>query len=112
MDPCPPPTGRARASVRRGGLLRGGFPEGGWGRPGKTFALGLGCEPRHAHRLVYSTGLDLADESAATPIGLGCKVCERPARPQRSAPPGGRPPAVDQHTGTFVPYPLRTGQGR
>lgn len=77
---------------------------GGWGRPGKTFAIGLGCELRHAERLVYSTGLDLADEAAATPIGLGCKVCERPACPQRSAPPIGRPLAVDEHTSTFVPY--------
>ncbi|MFE6051886.1 short-chain fatty acyl-CoA regulator family protein [Kitasatospora sp. NPDC056446] len=77
---------------------------GGWGRPGKTFAIGLGCELRHAARLVYSAGLDLGDEAAATPIGLGCKVCERPACPQRSAPAIGLPLAVDEHTSTFVPY--------
>ncbi|MFF7992683.1 short-chain fatty acyl-CoA regulator family protein [Kitasatospora xanthocidica] len=77
---------------------------GGWGRPGKTFAIGLGCEIRHAGRLVYSAGLDLGDEAAATPIGLGCKVCERPACPQRSAPAIGRPLAVDEGTSTFVPY--------
>ncbi|PBC75603.1 hypothetical protein BX265_0273 [Streptomyces sp. TLI_235] len=80
---------------------------GGWGRPGKTFAVGLGCELRHAARLVYSAGLDLGDEAAATPIGLGCKVCERPACPQRAAPAIGRPLAVDEHTSTFVPYPVR-----
>ncbi|MQS11063.1 ImmA/IrrE family metallo-endopeptidase [Streptomyces kaniharaensis] len=79
---------------------------GGWGRPGKTFAIGLGCEIRHAGRLVYSAGLDLADEAAATPIGLGCKVCDRPACPQRSAPAIGRPLAVDEHASTFVPYPV------
>ncbi|MBV6696888.1 DUF2083 domain-containing protein [Kitasatospora aureofaciens] len=79
---------------------------GGWGRPGKTFALGLGCELRHAHRTVYSAGLDLTDEAAAAPIGLGCKVCDRPACPQRSAPPIGRPLVVDEHAGTFVPYPV------
>ncbi|GAA2822345.1 short-chain fatty acyl-CoA regulator family protein [Kitasatospora sp. CM 4170] len=77
---------------------------GGWGRPGKTFAIGLGCEIRHAGRLVYSAGLDLGDESAATPIGLGCKVCERPVCPQRGAPPIGRPLEVDENTSTFVPY--------
>ncbi|MEU6233932.1 short-chain fatty acyl-CoA regulator family protein [Kitasatospora sp. NPDC047058] len=77
---------------------------GGWGRPGKTFAIGLGCEIRHAHRLVYSAGLDLGDEAAATPIGLGCKVCERPTCPQRSAPAIGRPLAVDERTSTFIPY--------
>ncbi|MER8099107.1 short-chain fatty acyl-CoA regulator family protein [Kitasatospora sp. NPDC094016] len=78
---------------------------GGWGRPGKTFAIGLGCELRHAARLVYSAGLDLGDVAAATPIGLGCKVCERPACPQRAAPAIGRPLALDEHTSTFVPYP-------
>lgn len=81
---------------------------GGWGRPGKTFAVGLGCEIRHAGRLVYSAGLDLGDEAAATLIGLGCKVCERPACPQRAAPAIGRPLAVDEHASTFVPYPLHT----
>ncbi|GAA2748839.1 short-chain fatty acyl-CoA regulator family protein [Kitasatospora cinereorecta] len=80
---------------------------GGWGRPGKTFAIGLGCELRHAARLVYSDGLDLRNAAAATPIGLGCKVCERPACPQRAAPAIGRPLAVDEHTSTFVPYPVR-----
>ncbi|MEU4115678.1 short-chain fatty acyl-CoA regulator family protein [Kitasatospora sp. NPDC028055] len=82
---------------------------GGWARPTKTFAIGLGCELRHAGRLVYSAGLDLADEAAATPIGLGCKVCDRPACPQRSAPPIGRPLAVDEHSSTFVPYPALPG---
>ncbi|MEV7181000.1 short-chain fatty acyl-CoA regulator family protein [Kitasatospora sp. NPDC093679] len=84
---------------------------GGWGMPGKTFAIGLGCELRHADRLVYSAGLDLADPAVATPIGLGCKVCERPACPQRAAPAIGRPLAVDEHTSTFVPYPVNPEAG-
>ncbi|MFT3964532.1 MAG: short-chain fatty acyl-CoA regulator family protein, partial [Sphingobium sp.] len=58
----------------------------GYGEPGKTFAVGLGCDIRHAGRLVYSRGLDLNDPAAATPIGAGCKVCERPACPQRAFP--------------------------
>ncbi|MDX7527637.1 short-chain fatty acyl-CoA regulator family protein, partial [Enterobacter hormaechei] len=32
-----------------------------FGQPRKTFAIGLGCEARHAHRTVYAQGLDLAD---------------------------------------------------
>lgn len=59
---------------------------GGWGEPGKTFAIGLGCEIRHASRLVYSDGLDLGDASAATPIGMGCRICERLDCPQRAVP--------------------------
>ncbi|MFF5481955.1 short-chain fatty acyl-CoA regulator family protein [Streptomyces sp. NPDC012935] len=82
---------------------------GGWGEPGRTYAIGLGCEIRHAHRLVYSDGLDLANASAATPIGMGCRVCERLDCPQRAAPPLGRALAVDEHSSTFVPYPVEAG---
>ncbi|MFT9671240.1 short-chain fatty acyl-CoA regulator family protein [Streptomyces rhizosphaericola] len=80
---------------------------GGWGEPGKTFAIGLGCEIRHAGRLVYSDGLDLDNASAATPIGMGCRICERLDCPQRAVPPLGQPLAIDENTSTFVPYPVR-----
>ncbi|MDT0462866.1 short-chain fatty acyl-CoA regulator family protein [Streptomyces gibsoniae] len=79
---------------------------GGWGEPGRTYAIGLGCEIRHAHRLVYSDGLDLANASAATPIGMGCRVCERLGCSQRAVPPLGRPLLIDQNSSTFVPYPV------
>lgn len=58
----------------------------GYGRPQKTFAVSLGCDLRHAHRLVYSRGLDLTEPDASTRIGLGCKVCERRGCPQRAFP--------------------------
>ncbi|MET8409554.1 short-chain fatty acyl-CoA regulator family protein [Streptomyces sp. NPDC005195] len=79
---------------------------GGWGEPGKTFAVGLGCEIRHASRLVYSDGLDLDNASAATPIGMGCRSCERTDCPQRAAPLLGTPLRIDQNSSTFVPYPV------
>jgi predicted transcriptional regulator/transcriptional regulator with XRE-family HTH domain len=77
---------------------------GGYGEPGKTFAIGLGCDIRHAGRLVYSKGLALDDPSAAIPIGAGCKVCERPACPQRAFPLIGRALAVDENRSFFMPY--------
>ncbi|MEV5511136.1 short-chain fatty acyl-CoA regulator family protein [Streptomyces orinoci] len=80
---------------------------GGWGEPGRTYAIGLGCEIRHAHRLVYSDGLDLASASAATPIGMGCRVCERLGCSQRAVPPLGRELLIDQNSSTFVPYPVK-----
>ncbi|WP_269854832.1 short-chain fatty acyl-CoA regulator family protein [Streptomyces sp. RPT161] len=83
---------------------------GGWGEPGKTFAIGLGCEIRHAARLVYSDGLDLRNNSAATPIGMGCRVCERLDCPQRAVPPLGRALRIDQNASTFVPYPVNDHQ--
>jgi predicted transcriptional regulator len=77
---------------------------GGWGMPSKTFAVGLGCDVQHARRLVYSKGLDLADATAATPIGGGCRVCDRPACPQRAFPPAGRVLSVDENRSRFDPY--------
>ncbi len=78
------------------------------GDPGKTFAIGLGCEIRHVDRLVYADGLDLG-RAAATPIGMGCRVRERLECSQRAAPPLGHPLHVDPNASTFVPYPVTDG---
>src|SRR5690242_2053335 len=83
---------------------------GGFGQPGKAFAIGLGCEVRHAGRLVYSAGMDLHATDAATPIGPGCKTCERMTCPQRAAAPIGRQLDVDENRSTFIPYPLKSGR--
>ena len=74
-----------------------------YGQPGKTFAIGLGCELRHAHRLVYSEGLDLSGDNA-TPIGAGCRVCERDNCPQRAFPALGRALDINEHRSTVSPY--------
>lgn len=74
-----------------------------YGQPGKTFAIGLGCEIRHANRLVYSEGLDLSSDNA-TPIGAGCRVCERDNCPQRAFPALGRALDIDEHRSTVSPY--------
>lgn len=74
-----------------------------YGQSGKTFAIGLGCEVRHANRLVYSRGLDLSSDSA-TPIGSGCRVCERDNCPQRAFPALGRALDIDEHRSTVSPY--------
>ena len=77
-----------------------------YGQPGKTFAIGLGCELRHAHRLVYSEGLELSGDNA-TPIGAGCRVCERDNCPQRAFPALGRALDLDEHRSTVSPYLVR-----
>ncbi|WP_328350835.1 acetate metabolism transcriptional regulator RamB [Mycobacterium sp. NBC_00419] len=74
-----------------------------YGQPGKTFAIGLGCEMRHANRLVYSKGLDLSADTA-TPIGAGCRVCERDNCAQRAFPALGRALDLDEHRSTVSPY--------
>ncbi|HEX3406912.1 MAG TPA: short-chain fatty acyl-CoA regulator family protein [Caulobacteraceae bacterium] len=68
-------------------------------------AVGIGCELKYAPRLVYSRGLDLA-EPAVTEIGPACRVCERPACPQRAAEPLGRTLMVDDFTKAISPYPF------
>jgi len=39
------------------------------------------------------------------PIGMGCKVCEREACPQRAFPPIGRALDVNENRSRFAPYP-------
>lgn len=97
------PDGRRYLWVARSSTQR----RSGFGRPSKTFAVGLGCEIRHAHRLVYADGLDL-DHAAATPIGPGCKTCERTGCLQRAAPRIDLDLEVDETRSTAVPYPSRT----
>jgi predicted transcriptional regulator/transcriptional regulator with XRE-family HTH domain len=73
--------------------------------PHKSFAIGLGCDLAHAERLIYSAGIDLGDTDTTVPIGSGCKICERPACPQRAFPYIGRPVKVDPHASSELPYP-------
>ncbi|MFJ7328308.1 short-chain fatty acyl-CoA regulator family protein [Streptomyces cyaneofuscatus] len=84
-------------------VTRGGF---GHRAPRADFAVALGCELRHAHRLVYAEGLALDDPLSVTPIGLGCRICERQDCAQRARPPAGGRLAVDPDRRTHVPYPV------
>lgn len=77
---------------------------GGYGAPQRLFSVGLGCDLRHAPRLVYARGLDLRDPAAATPIGMGCKVCERTDCLQRAFPFIGQSLQVDENHSRFTPY--------
>lgn len=69
-----------------------------------NFAVGLGCDLSHAEELVYATGVDLRDARTVVPIGAGCKVCPRPACPQRAFPLLGRPIQHDETVSAPTPY--------
>jgi predicted transcriptional regulator/transcriptional regulator with XRE-family HTH domain len=71
-------------------------------------AIGMGCELKYAERLIYSRGLDLR-EPVATGIGPACRICERPACPQRAAEPISRTLTVDDFTKSITPYPFAGG---
>ncbi len=68
-------------------------------------AVGIGCELRHASRLVYARGLDLGQPNV-TPTGPSCPMCERARCPQRAAPPANRSLLVDELSKSVTPYPF------
>lgn len=68
-------------------------------------ALGLGCELKHADKLVYARGLDLANP-AAVETGPMCRLCERPNCIERAAPPVTRTLAVDEWIKAATAFPF------
>lgn len=82
-------------------------PTGGYGSPAREFAIGLGCDLRHASQLVYAKGLHLSDPDSATPIGPGCKLCEREGCAQRAFPALGRQLRIDENERSAEPYAAR-----
>jgi predicted transcriptional regulator/transcriptional regulator with XRE-family HTH domain len=70
------------------------------------FAIGLGCELKYAKRLVYARRLDF-DALEATPIGINCRLCDRPLCPQRAAPPAMRQLFVDETTRSISPFTFK-----
>jgi predicted transcriptional regulator/transcriptional regulator with XRE-family HTH domain len=73
------------------------------GAEGADLAVGLGCELKHAPRLIYAKGSDLTE---ATEVGPTCRLCERPACRERAAPPITRTLTVEEWTKTATPYPF------
>ncbi|MEM9795604.1 MAG: short-chain fatty acyl-CoA regulator family protein [Pseudomonadota bacterium] len=77
---------------------------GAFDAPNHRHAIALGCEVRHAKRLVYADGMDL--ETGFTPIGVSCRICERAACHQRAVPPLERPLSIDPDDRGVLPYRL------
>lgn len=76
----------------------------GHGEP-HDLAIGLGCELKDAHRLIYARGLDLSAPEV-TPIGPACRLCHRHPCAERAAPPVDRPLRVDDWSKSVSPYPF------
>ena len=77
---------------------------GAFDSPVRRYAIGLGCEVRHADALVYADGMDLDRASAFEPIGISCRICERRDCHQRAVPPLERRLAVDPDHRDILPY--------
>jgi predicted transcriptional regulator len=53
--------------------------------------------------LVYAKRLDFGALDAM-PIGINCRLCERPNCPQRAAPPALRPLRIDENVRGISPF--------
>ncbi|WKD62098.1 DNA-binding transcriptional repressor PuuR [Corynebacterium ciconiae DSM 44920] len=71
---------------------------------GKEFAIGLGCEARHAGRMVYFDSMPVSTPAAAVPIGPGCRVCARTDCAQRAFPAIQGITRVDAHSSSLAAY--------
>lgn len=74
-------------------------------REASQLAIGIGCEAKHAAKIVYADGIDLA-APRVTPIGPACTICPRLRCPQRAAAPAGRMLMVNEMQKTISPYPF------
>ena len=72
--------------------------------PARRYAIALGCETRHAADLVYADDLDLRRDAAYEPIGVSCRICERPDCHQRAVPPMKHAIKVDHDLRVDLPY--------
>ncbi len=79
-------------------------PGGAYRAPTRRYAIGLGCEIRHASALVYADDLDITNRQAFEPIGISCRICERHNCHQRSVPPLERHLKVDPNSRGILPY--------
>ena len=81
-------------------------PGGSFNAPVRRYAIALGCEISHAKGLVYADDLDLSNARTYEPIGISCRICERPDCHQRSVPPLERRLLVDPDRRGLLPYEI------
>jgi hypothetical protein len=83
---------------------------GSFRAPVRRYAIGLGCEIRHADVLTYADDMDLTNPQAFEPIGISCRICARPDCHQRSVPPLEQELRIDPDRRGILPYGI-VGQG-
>lgn len=82
------------------GLLRGP------GQPRGQSVIALGCEAKHAGRIVHADGID-GERGQAVEVGPTCHLCERRACPDRALPPVTRALDLHGYERTITPFPFR-----
>jgi predicted transcriptional regulator len=66
---------------------------------------------KHAPRIAYADGLDLAN-TPATPVGPRCSICPRMQCAYRATPPAGRMLGGEENRKTISPYPFVPARAR
>ena len=79
---------------------------GGFNAPHRRYAIALDCGLSYAADFVYADGLDIANRTAFNPIGISCRICERPNCAQRAVPPFKAKLIIDHHYRSVLPYKI------
>ena len=77
---------------------------GHYGAPVRRYAIALGCEIKHASKIVYADNMDISSDASFEPIGISCRICERPDCHQRSVPPLERKLTIHENERGVIPY--------
>jgi predicted transcriptional regulator/DNA-binding XRE family transcriptional regulator len=93
------PDGDAYFSIAR--TVHGG--EGGFLAPKAERAVALGCELKHAEKLIYAA-VGKPSKPEPTPIGVTCRLCPRPSCAARAHPPLERRLIIDEHRRMATPF--------
>ena len=93
------PDGDQYFSIAR--TVHGG--EGGYAAPVAERAVALGCEIKHADKLIYAQDINLETKPPA-PIGVTCRLCPRQACAARAHPPLERRIIIDEHRRMAAPF--------
>lgn len=93
------PDGDSYFSIAR--TVHGG--EAGFHAPKAERAVALGCELKHAEKLIYAEGSDLG-KTEPTPIGVTCRLCVRPNCAARAHPPLERRLIIDERRRMATPF--------
>jgi XRE family transcriptional regulator, fatty acid utilization regulator len=76
-----------------------------WNSTTAQFVISLGCALKYAPRLVYGRDIDVK-AGASTPIGINCRLCERPNCAQRSAAPLMNKLSFSEHSKGISAFPV------
>ena len=93
------PGGESYFSIAR--TVHGG--EAGYNAPSAERALALGCELKHADKLIYTQDMD-PKTAPRMPIGVTCRLCVRPQCAARAHPPIERKLIIDDNRRLSTPF--------